>query len=306
MVLSKVILVQGISSTVFLLYQFTLATLFMSSLAFFFERVTLAQSMLSGALYFTTSTVEAAVLNTIPAITYVLSLLSRQEDLNFHTPWGKLKVLGTAISVFGALTLVLWRHGSPVSPDVLRVTPNEYRDSTVVGLVMVVVGVISFSTWILMLEPTMKMYPAEISMTAIMFGCATLQTGVMAAFLCRRASLWQLNWDMELLNIFIGGALNSGLANLFVAWCAGLKGPVFTAAFSPLGLIFTTLLETVFLHHHMYCESVIGSILIVTGLYIYLWSKSKEEEDLENYKLMNRQDLISSPLILPNIQSTQV
>ncbi|KAK1312981.1 WAT1-related protein [Acorus calamus] len=253
MVLSKVILVQGISSTVFLLYQFTLATLFMSSLAFFFERVTLAQSMLSGALYFTTSTVEAAVLNTIPAITYALSLLSRQEDLNIHTPWGKLKVLGTAISVFGALTLVLWQHGSPALPDVLQVTPNGYRDSTAVGLVMVVVGVISFSTWILML-----------------------------------------------------GALNSGLANLFVAWCAGLKGPVFTAAFSPLGLIFTTLLETVFLHHHMDCESVIGSILIVAGLYIYLWSKSKEEEDLENYKLMNRQDLISSPLILPNNQSTQV
>ncbi|RWR96829.1 WAT1-related-like protein isoform X1 [Cinnamomum micranthum f. kanehirae] len=248
-VLSKVILVQGISSSVFLVYQFILATVFIATLSFIFERrkrppltkqilgwifllaligVTLAQSMLAGALYFTSSTVESSVLNMIPAITYILSLISRQEKLEIHTSWGKGKIFGTLMSVSGALTLMLW-HGS--GAQVMSTSMGNY----LVGLVMVVVGVVAFSTWILMLEPVTKRYPAELSMTAIMFFFATLQTSVIAAILSHKASKWQLKWDLELLNIFIGGALNSGLANFFVAICARLKGPVFVSSFSPLG-----------------------------------------------------------------------
>lgn len=38
-----------------------------------------------------------------------------------------------------------------------------------------------------------------------------------------------------------------GLVNLIITWCAGVKGPIFVASFSPLGLVFTTIFETVFL-----------------------------------------------------------
>ncbi|KAF5202395.1 Wat1-related protein, partial [Thalictrum thalictroides] len=290
-VLSKVILVQGISATVFLVYQFILATLFMALLAYIFERknlppltmnilwgifllafigVTFAQIMLSTALYFTTSTIESSVLNMIPAITYILSLITRQEKLQLQTWWGNGKLFGTILSVSGALILVFW-HDSTVN-----VTITDSTNSAI-GLVMVIVGVLSFSIWILMLEPMTKKYPAELSMTSIMFFFATLQTGVVAVIMNHKVSQWQLKWDLELLNILVGGALNSGLANFFVAWCAGLKGPVFVASFSPLGLLFTTIIDILFLGHRMNAGSVIGSIVIVVGLYIYLWSKSKEE-----------------------------
>ncbi|XP_068664644.1 WAT1-related protein At3g18200-like [Aristolochia californica] len=291
-ILSKVILVKGISSTVFLIYQFILATLFMAALALIFERkkrppldkdilcwifllalvgVTLAQNMLAGALYFTSSTLESSVLNMIPAITFILSLISRQEQLDIHTWWGKGKILGTLISVSGALTLMLWRR----STDHLMMSPS-FRDR-MIGLLMVIIGVISFSAWILMLEPVIRRYPAELTMTSLMFFFATLQTSVIAAISSHRATQWQLKWDLELLNIFIGGALNSGLANFFVAWCAGLKGPVFVASFSPLGLLFTTVLDTIFLGHSIETGSVLGSAMIVLGLYMFLYSKAKEE-----------------------------
>ncbi|KAG9447085.1 hypothetical protein H6P81_013213 [Aristolochia fimbriata] len=308
-VLSKVILIEGISSSVFLVYQFMLATLFMGILAFLFERkkrpplkrdilcwifllalvgVTLAQNMLAGALYFTTSTIESSVLNMIPAITFVLSLISRQEKLEIQTWWGKGKILGTLISVSGALTLMLWRR----SADHLTMS-TTFRDS-MIGLLMVVIGVIAFSAWILMLEPVTRRYPSELTMTAVMFFFATLQTSVVAAILSHRASEWKLKWDLELLNIFIGGALNSGLANFFMAWCAGLKGPVFTASFSPLGLLFTTILETLFLGHGIEIGSVLGSVMIVVGLYIYLYSKTKEEAKQFSDAA---DDSLSSPLI---------
>ncbi|MCL7021851.1 hypothetical protein MKW94_028297 [Papaver nudicaule] len=303
-VLSKVIMVQGISSTVFLVYQFILATLFMGFLAFIFERkkmppltmqilggifllaligVTIAQIMLATALYFTSSTVESSVLNMIPAITFVLSLITRQEKLQLHTLWGIGKIIGTLLSISGALVLMFWRDGSLVE-TVKSSSPNDFIgmgisvSTTTVGLVMVVIGVLAFSTWILMLEPMTRKYPAELSMTTIMFLFATLQTGIVAILLNREASQWQLKWDLELLNIVVGGALNSGLANFFVAWCAGLKGPVFVASFSPLGLLFTTILETIFLGQTMGTGSIFGSMMIVMGLYIYLWSKAQEEK----------------------------
>ncbi|KAL5990972.1 hypothetical protein ACLOJK_011878 [Asimina triloba] len=153
--------------------------------------------MLAGALYFTTSTIESSILNMIPAITYILSLITSQEKLEIHTLWGKGKILGTLLSVSGALTLMLWRG----SAEQLMYTNLK---NWLIGLAMVIVGVFSFSAWILMLEPVTKQYPAELSMTAIMFFFATLQTCVLAGLLSHKASQWQLKWDLELLNIFIG------------------------------------------------------------------------------------------------------
>ncbi|XP_026448378.1 WAT1-related protein At4g01440-like [Papaver somniferum] len=305
-VLSKVIMVQGISSTVFLVYQFILATLFMGFLALIFERkkmppltkqilggifllaligVTIAQIMLATALYFISSTFESSVLNMIPAITFVLSLITRQEKLQLHTLWGIGKIFGTLLSISGALVLMFWRGGS-LTEAAKSSSPNNFISigmgmsvsTTTVGLVMVVIGVLAFSTWILMLEPMTRRYPAELSMTTIMFLFATLQTGIVAIILNREASQWQLKWDLELLNIVVGGALNSGLANFFVAWCAGLKGPVFVASFAPLGLLFTTILETIFLGQTMGTGSIFGSVMIIVGLYIYLLSKAQEEK----------------------------
>ncbi|OVA11067.1 Drug/metabolite transporter [Macleaya cordata] len=269
--------------------------------------------MLASALYFISSTIESSVLNMIPAITFILSLISRQEKLQLHTLWGCGKIFGTLLSISGALILMFWRDRStplPPSPSDLinfitttTTTTNSYTNWAI-GLFMVVVGVIAFSTWILMLEPMTKIYPAELSMTTIMFMFATLQTGLVAVILNREASQWQLKWDLELLNILVGGALNSGLANFFVAWCAGLKGPVFVASFSPLGLLFTTILETLFLGHTMGVGSIVGSIMIVVGLYIYLWSKAKEEQyqilmaaggDLDDNQIMSSSSLLQNP-----------
>ncbi|PIA48541.1 hypothetical protein AQUCO_01400852v1 [Aquilegia coerulea] len=252
-----------------------------------FVGVTFAQFMLSTALYFISSTIESSVLNMIPAITYILSLITRQEKLQLQTWWGNGKLFGTILSVSGALTLMFW-HQSTVN---VTVTDSK---NWAIGLVMVIVGVVAFSTWILMLEPMTKRYPAELSMTSIMFFFATLQTGVVAVILNHKTSQWQLKWDLELLNILVGGALNSGLANFFVAWCAGLKGPVFVASFSPLGLLFTTILDTLFLGQGMNAGSVIGSIVIVVGLYVYLWSKSKEEAQ---EKVGDAKDEITSSLV---------
>ncbi|XP_058094120.1 WAT1-related protein At3g18200-like [Magnolia sinica] len=319
-VMSKVILVQGISSTVFLVYQFILATVCMAVPAFVFERngpplsksvlgwifllaligITLTQNLLAACLYYISSTVEAAVLNMIPAFTYIISISSREEKLEINTLWGKGKLFGTLLSVSGALSIMLWKGPAVHLTTTSSLLTTTSLGESVLGLVMLVVGVLGLSTWILLLRPVMKRYPAELSMTAIMFFFATLQTAAVAAITSRKASQWRLKWDLELLNIFFGAIFNSGLSNLLITWCASRKGPIFVASFPPLGLVFTTILEIVCLGDTLRISSVVGSIMIVVGLYIYLWSKVKEEA---TYLMIDGDDDDITTLLISNHSS---
>ncbi|XP_058092515.1 WAT1-related protein At3g18200-like [Magnolia sinica] len=307
-VLSKVILIQGISSTVFLAYQFLLASMVMGALALFTERrnrppltisilcwifllallgMALSQNLLSACLYYISSTFEATVLNMTPIFTYVLSIVSRQEELKFNTCWGKGKLFGTLVAVSGAFILVLWKDSS-----VGLLTTRSLGDF-LLGLAMVVVGVVALSIWILLLRPMTRWYPAESSLTAIMLFFGTLQTIVLATITSREASQWQLQWDLELLNIIFGAVFYCGLSNVFTMWCAYKKGPIFVSAFSPLSLVFTNILQILLLGDALHVESFIGMIVIVVGLYIYLWSKAREEK----YHSMDGDDAITTSLI---------
>ncbi|KAK9138839.1 hypothetical protein Sjap_009433 [Stephania japonica] len=308
--LTNVIVVNGMSSTVVLVYQYILATVFMGFLAVIFERknrppltlkiflsifllafvgITLAQNLMAGCLYFISSTVDTAVINMVPVFTYILSVITREEKLEINTLWGKGKLIGTLISVGGALTLMSWRGSSLLS--------SSSMGHWILGLAMVVLGVLAFSSWILMLRPMVNMYPAEFSLTALMFLCATFQTAILAAILSHNnASDWTLKWNLELILIVFGGVLNSGIANLLYTWSASVKGPIFVATFSPLTYVFTTILDVAFLGSSLYLGSVIGSIVIVVGLYMYLWSKSKEDEKAS--AIEDQQTSISSPLLV--------
>ncbi|KAF9596548.1 hypothetical protein IFM89_012279 [Coptis chinensis] len=106
---------------------------------------------------------------------------------------------------------------------------------------------------------------------------SALQTSVIAVFLCRNISNWKLKWDLELLDIFLGGVLNCGLGSYAYIWSARKKGPLFAAAFAPLYLLLTAVLQWVILGNSMNVGSTVGSVLIVGGLYLFLWSKSKEQ-----------------------------
>ena len=80
----------------------------------------------------------------IPVFTYILTIVSRQEKFGINTNWGRGKLIGTLISVSGALTLMLWQS-SAIS--LLTTSLTDW----VLGLVMVVVGVLTLSIWILLL-----------------------------------------------------------------------------------------------------------------------------------------------------------
>lgn len=88
----------------------------------------------------------------IPVFTYILTIISRQEKFGINTIWGKGKLIGTLISVSGALTLMLWQ-----SSAISLLSTTSFGDR-VLGLVMVVVGVLALTTWLLLLVSYLHLF----------------------------------------------------------------------------------------------------------------------------------------------------
>ncbi|CAJ1935967.1 unnamed protein product [Sphenostylis stenocarpa] len=95
--------------------------------------------------------------------------------------------------------------------------------------------------------------------------------------------------------LIIQGILASGVCYTLLAWCVRRKGPLFASAFSPLMLVIVALSEQLVLHECLNVGSVIGSVLIVGGLYLLLWGKSKETETKRNE--VSSEDLVQCEAI---------
>ncbi|VAI68631.1 unnamed protein product [Triticum turgidum subsp. durum] len=72
------------------------------------------------------------------------------------------------------------------------------------------------------------------------------------------------------------GVVASGVGYLLLTYCVEKRGPVFTAAFSPLAQMFVAGIDLCVLHEPLYLGSVLGSVLVILGLYLVLWGKREE------------------------------
>ncbi|KAG1327962.1 WAT1-related protein [Cocos nucifera] len=74
----------------------------------------------------------------------------------------------------------------------------------------------------------------------------------------------------------IRGLVGSALTLAFLAWCIKKKGPLYASIFNPLMLVIVALLSSLLLNEKLHLGSVLGAVLMVTGLYMVLWGKGRE------------------------------
>ena len=63
---------------------------------------------------------------------------------------------------------------------------------------------------------------------------------------------------------------------VLVTWCIDKRGAVFVAAFIPVVQIIVSIIDFSILHEQLYLGSVLGSVLVIGGLYLLLWGKRQE------------------------------
>ncbi|XP_015891035.3 WAT1-related protein At1g25270 isoform X2 [Ziziphus jujuba] len=274
-VLYKLAVYDGISIKIMIAYRFIFASVLMIPLAFFMERKTrpkmtwmisfqvflcgifggsLGQTLYAESLSLTSATFVSAVSNLIPVMVFMLALIFGLEKLKIGTMAGKAKLMGFMVSISGG---------------------HQVKGNQGLGSFLAIASCLSLTIWYLIQAKVCKAYPPY-SATALMCTFASIQATVFVLCAERDWSRWKLNWNIQLITILYAGILQSGFCFAAIAWCSEVKGAFFVSAFYPLMLVFVAIVGTLFLDEHLYLGSLIGSILIVVGLYAVLWGKSEE------------------------------
>ncbi|CAM8906939.1 unnamed protein product [Rhodiola kirilowii] len=249
----------------------------------------LYQNMYIGSLAMTSATFVSAMTNLVPAITFVLAVSFRLEKLMLRNVGGKAKVVGTVVGMCGAMVLTFYKgvqvniwstnidlmHG--MRSRSASSSASLHRHNQGLGAGLALGCCLAFATWLIIQAKLSKRYPYPYSSTALMSLMASVQS--VAYALCsseKELSQWRLGWDIRLLTVAFSGIMASGVAVALIAWCVRLKGPLFVSVFNPLMLILVAVAGSLVLDERLHLGSILGSMLIVSGLYMVLWGKDKE------------------------------
>ncbi|CAM8937692.1 unnamed protein product [Rhodiola kirilowii] len=220
----------------------------------------------------TSSTFASAMTNLVPVITFLLAASFRLEK------WGTAKlVIGTLIEFCGAAVLTFYKGVEinilPVIIDFMHHDHGLQHHNNILGVVCY-----CFSTALSLIihDKLTKIYPYPWTSTALISLMALVQSVVFALCTERDMSQWRLGWDIRLLAVAFSGIFAYGLAKVVVAYCVQLKGPLFVSVFSPLTFVFVAIAGSLVLDEKLHLGSIIGFILIVGGLLVMIWGKSKE------------------------------
>ncbi|GAB2235678.1 hypothetical protein Droror1_Dr00026113 [Drosera rotundifolia] len=304
-ILSKVALNQGMSNYVLVVYRHAAATIVTAPLALIFDKkirpkmtpaiffkvllLGLLEPVIDQNLYYlgmkhTTATFVATMVNVLPAITFVMAWILRMERVNITSRRSQAKIFGTMATVAGAMIMTLvtgpalklfWTRGSTGSAaaNVVDISLHE----AILGSILITIGCFSWAAFVILQAITLKTYPAELSLTVWICLMGTLE-GSALAFVMERgnSAVWAIRWDTRLLAAVYSGVFCSGLAYYIQGMVMKERGPVFVTAFNPLCMVIVAVMSSIFLSEQMHLGRVLGTVVIVLGLYLVIWGKSKD------------------------------
>ncbi|XP_059644152.1 WAT1-related protein At5g40240-like [Cornus florida] len=309
--LSKAAMSRGMSHFVFVAYSNALATLILLPLSFIIQRknrppltfsllckffllsligITVMQNCVFTGVDYSSPTLASAMSNLIPAFTFLLAVIFRMENLDLRRSSSQIKIMGTLVSISGALIVTLYK-GPPIASLSIQSSKNSLLshpsfstmlatpNSWIVGGLFLAIASLSVSIWNTSQAAILKGYPSE--MTIVAFYClfGTIQCTVVALVAEKgHPNTWKLKPDIELVSIMYSAVFGGVVTFCTQTWCINKKGPVFVAMFKPLGIAIAALMGVVFLGDTLHVGSVIGAIVIVVGFYGVMWSQSKEDK----------------------------
>ncbi|KAI3694553.1 hypothetical protein L1987_77520 [Smallanthus sonchifolius] len=242
---------------------------------------------------YSSPTLSSVMSNLAPAFTFILAFVFRMERLNFRSYTSQAKIVGTVVSISGALVATLY-DGTSV---------NLSSDSS--SLYWIIGGILLASQnfllpFVLVSQAQIMMqYPVEL-MVVFVFGLSGLIVAAFAGLIMvRDLDAWKLKPDMMLASIIYMG-ISTGFLNGLIQVCSlRLKGPVYVAMFKPFSIVTAVVMGVIFLGDSLHPGSVAGGVIISLGFYAVLWGKSKEDGSVHSRETSSTQT-VTSPLLQAN------
>ncbi|KAL6655550.1 hypothetical protein ACP70R_006376 [Stipagrostis hirtigluma subsp. patula] len=216
-----------------------------------------------------------ATTNLAPGITFAIAAAIGLEKVDLRSMRSVAKIVGTVICLAGAAFMAFFKGPKLLGAVVLLSADSDW----VKGGFYLVGNAIGVSIWYILQVPICKSYLDPLSLATWMCILATSQCAVMAFFLePNYIEIWKLTSFWEFPCILYGGVFASG-ANFFIqSWCISVKGPLYSAIFTPLSAVITAILSTLFLHEELHVGSILGAFTIIVGLYVVLWGKADDSK----------------------------
>ncbi|ESQ52384.1 hypothetical protein EUTSA_v10017814mg [Eutrema salsugineum] len=233
---------------------------------------------------YTTATFATALYNTLPAVTFILALIFKLERLKLRSIRSVGKVVGTAVTVGGAMVMTLVK--GPVlnlfwtkEPSAQNTAGTDIHNS-IKGAIFVTIGCFSYACFHILQAITLKIYPAELSLTALICLMGTIEGAIVALVMERgNLSAWTIGWDMKLLTVSYSGIVCSALGYYIGGVVMRTNGPMFVTAFKTLCMIAVAIMSSIIFSEQMYLGRVLDAAVICAGLYLEIWVKTKDYEN---------------------------
>ncbi|KAG8078218.1 hypothetical protein GUJ93_ZPchr0007g4273 [Zizania palustris] len=318
-VITKVSLNHGMSHYVLVVYRHAFATVSIAPFALLLERKVrpkmtwsvflqifvlallgpvIDQNFYYAGLKFTGPTFACAMSNILPAMTFVMAVIFRMENLDMRKVRCQAKVAGTVVTVAGAMMMTLYKgplmqmawtshvqangHGGEAPVAAVDPSGREWF----LGSLFVIIATLAWASLFILQAHTLKKYSAPLSLTTLICFVGTLQAIVVTFAMEHRPSVWTIGFDMNLLAAAYAGIVTSSIAYYVQGLVIQKTGPVFASAFSPLMMIIVAGMGSFILAEKIYLGGVLGAVLIVIGLYSVLWGKHKETQEQEQAEAM--------------------
>ncbi|KQK20032.1 WAT1-related protein At4g01440 [Brachypodium distachyon] len=247
----------------------------------------LRQYMIFIALRYTTATFVAAFSNVAPVLTFLLAVATRSESLRLATTPGVSKLIGTLVSLGGAMVLTFYK-GVPIthiqsagfhpssSSSSSSPAPAHGNAQWTLGTVAILGNCVCLSCWFLVHGRLSKKYPHVYSCNAFVSALSFLQVAAVGLVARRSLAAWTITSKFQILTVLYAGVVGCGVSFVLLTWCIEKRGPVFVAAFIPVVQIIVSIIDFTVLHEQLYLGSVLGSVFVIGGLYLLLWGKRQE------------------------------
>ncbi|KAL5713369.1 WD repeat-containing protein wat1 [Ranunculus cassubicifolius] len=341
-VVSRFALNMGISKIVFPVYRNIIALLLLAPFAYFLEKkdrpaltfsfmiqffllaligITANQGFYLLGLDNTSPTFASAIQNSVPALTFLMAVALRIEQVRFNRKDGIAKVLGTLSCVAGASVITLYKGPTIFTPSpslhdqtpVLLALGDAKGKNWTLGCIYLIGHCLSWSGWLVFQAPILKKYPARLSVTSYTCFFGVLQFLVIAAAIERDSQAWMIRSGGELFSVFYAGFVASGIAFAVQIWCIDRGGPVFVAVYQPVQTLVVAIMASIALGEQFYLGGIIGAVLIIIGLYLVLWGKSEERKfarqsavitsTVENRTTSHNKSSLAQPLLPPSTEN---
>ncbi|XP_066378860.1 WAT1-related protein At1g09380-like [Miscanthus floridulus] len=305
LLLSKLALNTGMRPCVLIVHRNLVATAAVAPLAFFFERemwkklnlavlgwislnatfaVVLAMGLYYYGLQVTSAAYSVVFLNLIPIVTFVIAILVRAEKVALGKWPGKLKVLGALTCVGGTMIvsllkgrlLHLWPSHLLKTSDAGAPASGGHHRDMLTGTLFLCGSCLSYALWFIVQARLGKVFPSRYWGTMLTCLSGSIQAFIISVFLSHDRADWRLKGDLQLLTVVYSGVLNTGITFVLISWAVSRRGPIYPTMFNSLSLIITTVMDSLLLGTKIYVGGVVGALLIIVGLYAFLWGKGKE------------------------------